>query len=73
MHGTPLLVSLDLLETLPAVRNVSLSGDHLRVIMDKKSSAHYLAQAMDAAGFHDVQNTESAPTLEDVFLSRAGN
>ncbi|MGB2897124.1 MAG: ABC transporter ATP-binding protein [Anaerolineales bacterium] len=73
VYCTPLLASLDLLETLPAVRNVSLSGDHLRVIMEEKSGAHYLEQEMGAAGFHDVQIKETAPTLEDVFLSLAGN
>ncbi len=73
VHCTPLLASLDLLETLPVVRNVSLSGDHLRAIIDEKSSVHSVEHALDAAGFHDVRIQQTAPTLEDVFLSLAGN
>jgi len=41
--------------------------------MEEESSAQYLEQVMDAAGFHDVRIQETAPTLEDVFLSLAGN
>jgi len=73
VHCTPLLASLDLLETLPIVRNVSLSGNHLRAITEENSSAQNLEQALDAAGLHDVRIQETAPTLEDVFLSLAGN
>ena len=73
VHCTPLLASLDLLETVPFVRHVSLSGDHLRAITAEKSGVQHLEQALDAAGFHDVRIQETAPTLEDVFLSLAGN
>ncbi|HUS83898.1 MAG TPA: ABC transporter ATP-binding protein, partial [Anaerolineales bacterium] len=73
VHCTPLLASLDLLETVPVVRHVSLSGDHLRAITAEKSGVQHLEQALDAAGFHDVRIQETAPTLEDVFLSLAGN
>ncbi len=73
VHCTPLLASLDLLETLPIVRNVSLSGNHLRAITEEKSSAQNLEKALDAAGLRDVCIQETAPTLEDVFLSLAGN
>lgn len=73
VHCTSLLASLDLLETLPIVRNVSLSGNHLRAITEEKSSAQNLEKAMDAAGLGDVRIQETAPTLEDVFLSLAGN
>ena len=73
VHCTPLLASLDLLETLPIVRNVSLSGNHLRAITEEKSSAQNLKKALDTAGLGDVRIQETAPTLEDVFLSLAGN
>ena len=73
VYCTPLLASLDLLETLPAVRNVSLSGDHLRVITQERNGVQHLEQALDAAGFHDVRIQKTASTLEDVFLSLAGN
>ncbi len=55
------------------MRNVSLSGNRLRAITEEKSSAQNLEQALDAAGLHDVRIQETAPTLEDVFLSLAGN
>lgn len=73
VYCTPLLASLDLLETLPAVRNVSLSGDHLRVITQERNGAQHLGQALDAAGFHDVRIQKTSPTLEDVFLTLAGS
>jgi len=73
VHCTPLLASLDLLETLPNVKNVSLSGNHLRAIIEENSSAQNLEKALDAAGLRDVLIQETTPTLEDVFLSLAGN
>ena len=73
VHCTPLLASHDFLETLPIVRNVSLSGNPLRAITEEKSSAQNLEKALGAAGLRDVRIQETAPTLEDVFLSLAGN
>jgi hypothetical protein len=73
VHCTPLLASLDLLETLPIVRNVSLSGNHLRAIIGEDSSAKNLEKALGAAGLRDVRIQETTPTLEDVFLSLAGD
>lgn len=58
------------------VRNVPLAifdQDRLRAITEEKSSAQNLEQALDTAGLHDVRIQETAPTLEDVFLSLAGN
>jgi len=54
-HCTPLRASLDLIETLPVVRHVSLSGDQLRAIAGEKSSVQNLEQALGAAGIHDVR------------------
>ncbi len=49
------------------------AGNHLRAITEEKSSAQNLEQALGAAGLRDVRIQETAPTLEDVFLSLAGN
>ncbi|NPV85076.1 MAG: ABC transporter ATP-binding protein [Anaerolineae bacterium] len=73
IHATPLLPTLTRLEKHPNILLVRLASDHLSVItakdMDKKSLEHIIEQGNSKC----VQIEEAEPSLEDVFLTLAGN
>jgi ABC-2 type transport system ATP-binding protein len=71
VQAEPLQHGLDILPGVPGVLRVGLSGDHLRVIVQRRLEQGVLAQALQSQGVHVGQIMVGEPTLEDVFLNLA--
>lgn len=71
VFAEPLQRGLDTLPGAPGVLRVGLSGDHLRVIVQRGLKKEVLAKALESQGVHVNQVAVGEPTLEDVFLSLA--
>ncbi len=71
VHAEPLQRGLDVLPGVPGVLRVGLSGDHLRVIVQRRLEQDVLAQALQSQGVPVSQIMVGEPTLEDVFLHLA--
>jgi hypothetical protein len=68
-----LLDGLHLLSNVPGVTRVSLSGDHLRVIVDPSLSEKELRSILEKSNVQVASIQRGEPTLEDVFLNLARN
>ncbi|MFZ5909542.1 MAG: ABC transporter ATP-binding protein [Chloroflexota bacterium] len=71
VFAEPLQRSLDLLLGVQGVLRVGLSGDHLRVIVQRHLKKDVLTKALKSQGAHVSQIIVGEPTLEDVFLNLA--
>ena len=71
VSARPALQAISVLEGQPGILRVGLSGDHLRVITEKKVKRSALAGMLKAAGLREVSVSQTTPGLEDVFLSLA--
>ena len=72
-YAEPLLDGLHLLSNVPGVNRVSLSGDHLRVIVDPSLSEKELKSILEKSNVQVTSIQRGEPTLEDVFLNLARN
>jgi ABC-2 type transport system ATP-binding protein len=66
----PAIDALDLLPTLPGVREVTLYGTLLHVLVDKDVTQDGLAALVRDRGLKVTSMREIKPSLEDVFVSR---
>lgn len=68
VYARPLFKGQPILEKLPGIQRVSLTGDHLRVVTLPEFTATAISQALENAGiaFQPIQPGE--PVLEDVFM-----
>jgi len=71
VSAAPLLAAIAVLEQVPGVLRVGLSGDHLRVITGKEGRKRELVKALREAGLAEVSVRQTEPGLEDVFLALA--
>lgn len=71
VFADPLQRGLELLPDVGGVLRVGLSGDHLRVIAQKKLDSKSLSKALKSQGVLVSQILPGEPTLEDVFLNLA--
>lgn len=60
------------LSNLPFVRDTTIFGDALHVLVDTDSAA-YLVDEMEAGGFGNATASTIEPTLEDVFVTLTRN
>lgn len=67
----PLLSAITVLESAPGVMRVGLSGDHLRVISERKVRQRDLVSLLKGSGMTEVAVSQTRPGLEDVFLALA--
>jgi hypothetical protein len=66
----PAVDALELLPTIEGVREVTLYGTLLHVLVADDVPPDELRARLDAAGVHVEAVRPSRPTLEDVFVSR---
>jgi hypothetical protein len=66
------LEALQELEADPSVVRAGLAGDHLRAITRAGAGSQALAASLRSRGFRDVRQEPVEPSLEDVFLTLAG-
>jgi ABC-2 type transport system ATP-binding protein len=71
VFAEPLQASLSALNELAGVLRVSLDGDHLRTITDRRVTSRALNQALAARAVRVTDIARGEPTLEDVFLQLA--
>jgi ABC-2 type transport system ATP-binding protein len=71
VSAIPVLQAISVLEDVPGVLRVGLSGDHLRVITERGVRKSALTRALRAASLDAVSVGLTSPGLEDVFLSLA--
>lgn len=71
VFAEPLQRGLDTLPGVAGVLRVGISGDHLRVIVQRRLGKDVLAKALEAQSVHVSQIMVGEPTLEDVFLNLA--
>jgi len=71
IYAAPLLSGLSILEKLPTIQRVSLTGDHLRVILQPGADPAALHQAFEVAGVAVQSIKLGEPGLEDVFMHLA--
>ncbi|MBN2044094.1 MAG: ABC transporter ATP-binding protein [Anaerolineales bacterium] len=69
VSAKPALRAISVLEQVPGVHRVGLSGDHLRVIAAKVVRKSVLVQVLRSAGLDGIAVSPTSPGLEDVFLS----
>ncbi len=69
---TPLLEALEQARRIPGVVRVGLHRDRLRVLAQPQVRPRALRRALQQAGLRVRAVQEVAPTLEDVFLTLAG-
>ncbi len=69
---TPLLEALEQARRIPGVARVGLHRDRLRVLAQPQVRPRALRRALQQAGLRVRAVQEVAPTLEDVFLTLAG-
>jgi len=68
VYALPLVEGLPILESLPGIQRVSLTGDHLRVVTQPGLSATVLIQALEQARVAVQSVHPGEPVLEDVFM-----
>lgn len=71
IFADPLQRGLEQLPGAPGVLRVGLSGDHLRVIVQRGLNKDILTKTLEAKGMQVRQIMRGEPTLEDVFLHLA--
>jgi ABC-2 type transport system ATP-binding protein len=71
LYIEPLLDGLQLLAEMQGVVRASLSGDHLRVIVEPGLGAEELKATLELSGVRVASIQKGEPTLEDVFLNLA--
>ena len=71
LSAEPLQDALVALNQLNGVLRVSLAGDHLRIITEKRLRKDVLQTSLTGRGIHLAGIVHGEPTLEDVFLSLA--
>ncbi len=72
VEAEPLLDALATAEQWPRVQRASLHRDRLRLLTDPTVTARAVRRALQAAGLRVRRVHEVAPSLEDVFLTLAG-
>jgi ABC-2 type transport system ATP-binding protein len=70
VEAEPAVTALELLPSVPGVREVTLYGTLLHVLVDSDVSPDRIAAALRETGKRVVAIREIKPTLEDVFVSR---
>ncbi len=71
VFAEPLQPGLDLLPGLPGVLRVGLSGDHLRIIVQRGLKKDIWVKTLQSQGVQVIQVMPGHATLEDVFLNLA--
>ncbi len=71
IRARPLLKAIAVLEAVPGVLRVGLSGNHLRVITTRDTRKSSLRRALSTNHLQSVQVNRTEPDLEDVFLALA--
>jgi ABC-2 type transport system ATP-binding protein len=71
LSAEPLQDALVALNQLNGVLRVSLAGDHLRIITEKRLRKDVLQTSLTGRGIHVAGIVRGEPMLEDVFLSLA--
>jgi ABC-2 type transport system ATP-binding protein len=72
VFAEPLLPALDALQTFPTLLRAGLASDHLRAITAPGAGAEDLRKHMQGAGFPTSRVEPVQPSLEDIFLTLAG-
>jgi drug efflux transport system ATP-binding protein len=70
VESEPAVDALELLPTVPGVREVTLYGTLLHVLIDASLSQEALSNALAASGLNVIGVRQIKPSLEDVFVSR---
>lgn len=73
IHATPLLPTLARLERHPNILLVRLASDHLSVITAKDMDEKSLKRIIEQCNSKCMRIEQAEPSLEDVFLTLAGN
>jgi ABC-2 type transport system ATP-binding protein len=71
LYTEPLLEGLQVMSKMQGVIRASLSGDHLRVIVESGLGAHELQTILEKSNVFVVSIRKGEATLEDVFLNLA--
>jgi ABC-2 type transport system ATP-binding protein len=71
VSAQPLLAAMRMLEEMPGVLRVALSGNHLRLITEPQVRQKELRTALTQNGLSKISITRTRPDLEDVFLTLA--
>jgi ABC-2 type transport system ATP-binding protein len=67
----PLLTAMSILEGMPGVLRVALSGNQLRLITEPQVKKRDIRSALNQNGLSKISITRTTPDLEDVFLTLA--
>jgi ABC-2 type transport system ATP-binding protein len=67
----PLLTAKSILEVMPGVLRVALSGNQLRLIAEPQVRKRDIRTALNQNGLSKISITRTTPDLEDVFLTLA--